>query len=107
MENKIRNTQEILNIAIASGMYKPQHLCDDIENESWYMCDVLGYLEEENTISYEEMSMVKEEIRKYLGKSCTLLEALTFSGFPNEFRNCLDIYRDWDSRPELDRFKTK
>lgn len=107
--------QEIFDLAISSGIYKPDSMNTDSFGfiHSFYMCNSLKSLHRQGEITESELHFALKEIHNYLnpnkpitygrwGEPITrgiLKQKLYSRGFDSDDATLLRVYSDWDNRP--------
>lgn len=107
--------QEIFDLAISSGIYKPDSMNTDSFGfiHSFYMCNSLKSLHRQGEITESELHFALKEIHNYLnpnkpitygrwGEPITrgiLKQRLYSRGFDSDDAALLRVYSDWDNRP--------
>jgi hypothetical protein len=104
----MRTMQEILNVVIESGVYRPLPTNDFyipfhmVGYGSYYMCDCVDHCYQIlKLISEDEHTLVIDNIRKYIDYRFSLEGVLYKNNLPSSFESRLVIYKDWDNRPKL------
>lgn len=91
--------QEIFNEVIDAGFYSENYKANQYCS---FMCFSLKYAEADGVITKQEMDYALLEIRSYVKIESTLSDELK-ELFKREvtFKDTLDIYKNWEKRPDL------
>lgn len=92
--------QEIFNEVIDAGFYSENYKANEYCS---FMCFSLKYAEADGIITKQEMEFALLQIRNYVkNEQCTLVDELK-ELFKREvtFKDTLDIYKNWEKRPDL------
>lgn len=86
---------EVINAGFYSENYKANEYCS-------FMCFSLKYAEADGVITKQEMEFALLQIRSYVKIESTLSDELK-ELFKREvtFKDTLDIYKNWEKRPDL------
>lgn len=98
----MRKLQEIFDVVISSGVYRPDLASDAYHSK--HMCYALHLAASLDIITQQEDYKAEHAIRRYLvslgswGHS-TLFTTLESLGLPNSPEDLLAIYQNWSRRP--------
>lgn len=109
----MKSIQEILNLALESNLYISREVYDLQElplddDHSYYMCDILGTLHDQNIITTQELHKVCSEITNYInsdsensGDVYSLESFLEKNSLPSSHEDKIKIYKDWKNKPKI------
>lgn len=107
----MKSIQEILNLALESTLYISREVYDlqDLpldDDHSYYMCDVLEELHNQDIITAQELHKVTSEINEYINSDSensedvySLESFLQKHSLPSSHEDKIKIYKNWDLRP--------
>lgn len=95
----MRNIQEIFNVVIEAGLYPNPLKFDPMRLEG--MCFAIDRAKEFEKITAEEWYAADKAIKEYLCGYGWLQDALISNAHNASIADCLKIYSNWESRPEI------